>query len=73
VARINEVQTGDDPERSARAMADPEIQQILRDPMVSAAIQDIQRDPRAAAKVMADPGMAAKIQKLVAAGVLQVR
>ena len=51
-------------------MSDPEIQSILRDPMVNAALEDMQRDPQAMRRVMGDPIMAAKIQKLIAAGVL---
>lgn len=78
-----------DQERSARAMADPEIQQILADPMVSApcesvasyfdpnqvrqALQDMQHDPAAAQTVLGDKVMAAKIEKLIAAGVLQIK
>jgi stress-induced-phosphoprotein 1 len=74
VAKINEASSGEaDPERAAHAMADPEIQAILRDPMVTQAIQDLGRDPASAQRVMRDPGMAAKIQRLIAAGVLSVK
>lgn len=45
----------------------------MRDPMVSAALEDLQRDPSAARRIMSDPGMAAKIQKLVAAGIVGMR
>ena len=62
-----------DEERMARAMADPEIQSILRDPMVNAAIQDVQKDPGALRRVMQDTVVAAKINRLIAAGVLSVR
>jgi stress-induced-phosphoprotein 1 len=74
VSKINSSQgsTEADPERAARAMSDPEIQAILRDPMVNQAIQDMQKDPQALRNVMNDPNMAAKIQKLIAAGVLRV-
>jgi len=41
--------------------------------MVNAAIEDLSSDPTAFRRVMADPGMAAKLQKLIAAGVLNVR
>ena len=61
---------GEGAERASRAMQDPEIQAILRDPMVSAALEDMQRDAGAYRRVMGDPGMAAKIQKLIAAGVV---
>lgn len=61
-----------DSERAAKAMADPEIQAILRDPMVNAALEDMQRSPDAMRKVLGDPTMAAKIQKLIAAGILKI-
>ena len=61
-----------DAERSARGLADPEIQAILSDPMVSQAITDMQTDPNAMRNVMRDPAMAAKIRRLIAAGVLGV-
>jgi len=54
-------------------MQDPEIQQILHDPMINAALEDMQRDPGATRRVMSDPVIAAKIQKLIAAGVLAVK
>jgi stress-induced-phosphoprotein 1 len=72
VERINSSagNTKMDEERARRAMEDPEVQAILRDPMVSQAIQDMQSDPRAMGNVMRDPAMAAKIKKLIAAGIL---
>lgn len=60
-----------DDERARRAMEDPEIQAILRDPIVSQCIEDMQTRPGAAQKVMADPMMRAKFEKLIAAGVLR--
>ncbi len=62
-----------DKERAAHAMADPEIQAILGDPMVSQALRDMNTDPNAAMRVMKDPMMSKKIEKLIAAGVLQTR
>lgn len=71
--RINADSGGkNDAERSARAMADPEVQAILSDPMVSQAISDMQSDPNAMRAVMRDPAMAAKIRRLIAAGVISV-
>lgn len=62
-------------ERAAHGMADPEIQAILTDPVVRQVIQDLgTNDPvaqRAGQKAMQDPVMSAKIQKLIAAGVLR--
>ena len=40
-----------DKERAAKAMADPEIQAILRDPVVQQTLQDCQADPTKLRKV----------------------
>lgn len=58
-------------ERAAHAMADPEIQAILTDPMVNQVLKDFNENPNAAQAAMSDVGMRAKIEKLIAAGVLQ--
>ena len=73
--KINEAnQSGEaDPERQKRAMADPEIQQILGDPQMRSILQEMQTDPKKANAAMQDPDISAKLQKLIAAGVLQVR
>jgi stress-induced-phosphoprotein 1 len=73
--KINEAnQSGEaDPERQKRAMADPEIQQILGDPQMRSILQEMQTDPKKANSAMQDPDISAKLQKLIAAGVLQVR
>ena len=75
VAKINESsQSGEvDKERQARAMADPEIQQILGDPQMRSILNEMQSDPKKAQAAMNDPSISAKLQKLIAAGVLQVR
>jgi len=62
-----------DPDRQAKAMSDPEIQNILRDPVVQSVLQDMQSNPKSAQKHLSNPGIAAKINKLVASGVLQMR
>merc|ERR1719198_2402364 len=67
-------QTGEaDPERQKRAMADPEIQAILGDAQMRSILNEMQTDPKKAQAAMNDPGIADKLQKLIAAGVLQVR
>jgi len=72
VMKIQSNSSGEvDQEQVARATADPEIQAILRDPVVNQVLQDLQSDPAAGAKVMQDPDMAAKINKLIAAGILR--
>jgi stress-induced-phosphoprotein 1 len=63
-----------DSERQAHAMADPEIQNILRDPSIRQVLQDFQENPKFAQQAMAnDADIRAKIEKLLAAGVLQAK
>jgi len=64
---------GPDQERAAHAMADPEIQAILNDPTIRQVLQDFQENPKFAQQAMGDPGIRSKIERLVAAGVLQVK
>ena len=59
-------------ERRKRAMADPEIQVILNDPAVNNVLQDAQKDGKALARAMQNPGMREKILKLNAAGIIQI-
>ena len=54
-------------------MADPEIQAILGDSQMRSILQEMQTDPKKAQAAMQDPDIAAKLQKLIAAGVLQMR
>lgn len=64
----------EDKERSMHAMADPEIQAILQDPAVRQILTDFQENPKFAQEAMAnDAGIRAKIEKLIAAGVLAVK
>jgi len=58
-------------EQQAHAMADPEIQAILTDPMMQQVLRDFSENPSAAQKAMSDPTVAAKIQKLIASGVVE--
>ena len=58
-------------EQKARAMADPDIQAILQDPIVQQTLRDFGENPNAAQQAMRDPGMSEKIQKLIAAGVVE--
>jgi len=75
IAAINIAnQSGEvDQERQARAMADPEIQAILGDPQMRSILGEMQSDPKKAQAAMNDPVIQSKLQKLIAAGVLQVR
>lgn len=58
-------------EQAAHAMADPEIQAILQDPVLQQTLRDFQENPSAAQAAMNDPGMRAKINKLIAAGIIE--
>jgi stress-induced-phosphoprotein 1 len=58
--------------RQARAMADPEVQGILTDPVMRQVLQDMQDDPAAAARHAAQPAIMAKIRKLAAAGLVRL-
>jgi stress-induced-phosphoprotein 1 len=60
-------------ERQAKAMQDPEIQNILSDPVMRQVLVDLQENPRAAQEHMKNPLVMNKIQKLVNAGIVQVR
>lgn len=73
--KINEANSnGPDAERQAHAMADPEIQQILSDMTIRQLLNDMQENPQHAQMVMQkDPNIRAKVEKLIAAGILQVK
>lgn len=58
-------------ERAAHAMADPEIQSILQDPVINQILRDFNENPTAANQAMTDPTVRAKIEKLIASGILQ--
>mmetsp|Transcript_15617 Transcript_15617/g.33831 ORF Transcript_15617/g.33831 Transcript_15617/m.33831 type:complete len:581 (-) Transcript_15617:130-1872(-) len=58
-------------ERARHGMADPEIQSILQDPMIQSILRDFNENPQAANKAMSNPDVRAKIEKLIASGVVQ--
>eukprot|EP00555_Chaetoceros_dichaeta_P003224 CAMPEP_0198250380 /NCGR_PEP_ID=MMETSP1447-20131203/1593_1 /TAXON_ID=420782 /ORGANISM="Chaetoceros dichaeta, Strain CCMP1751" /LENGTH=420 /DNA_ID=CAMNT_0043935205 /DNA_START=114 /DNA_END=1376 /DNA_ORIENTATION=- len=57
-------------EKTAKAMADPEIQAILKDPNMRAILRNLTVNPGAAHAAMMQPSIKIKIEKLMAAGVL---
>lgn len=61
-------------QRAAHGMADPEIQAILRDPTITNLIRNLQENPRDKhiQEMMQDKDVAAKMNKLIAAGVLKM-
>jgi stress-induced-phosphoprotein 1 len=62
-----------DPDQVNRAMADPEIQSILRDPQINLILQQLQENPKKAMDSLKDPKVANAIQKLMAAGILKTK
>jgi len=74
ISKINESSgDADAGERQAHALADPEIQMILQDPIMRQLLQDLQENPQYGQQALRDPVVRAKFEKLVAAGVLQIK
>ncbi|CAL1677226.1 unnamed protein product [Lasius platythorax] len=55
-----------------RAMADPEVQSILRDPAMRLILEQMQLDPRALQDHLKNPDIAAKLQKLLESGLIAI-
>ncbi|KAJ1540283.1 hypothetical protein HK405_011452 [Cladochytrium tenue] len=73
-AGLNEAQSGGNREEVLkRAMADPEVQKIMADPIMNQILQQMKEDPKAAQDHMRNPAVAANIRKLMDAGIIQVR
>lgn len=70
--QINTSGSGEiDEDRVRKAMADPEIQALMSDPILHTVLRDFNENPAAAQKHLQNPGMRAKIEKLIAAGVIR--
>jgi len=61
-----------DEERLRHAMADPEIQMIMRDPRIVQVLKEMQENPQAAQGALKDPFISQAINKLIAAGVVKM-
>lgn len=77
VTQINKVSRGEVSEeelrqRQERALADPEVQMILTDPIMRQVLNDFQEDPKAAQHHMKNAQIMAKLQKLINAGIVRV-
>jgi len=69
---IGDANNRNDPSRIQRAREDPEIQQILSDPMIVALFKQQETDGSAIAKAaMKDPNVREKIEMLAAAGIIR--
>ncbi|KAF5831022.1 hypothetical protein DUNSADRAFT_13691 [Dunaliella salina] len=60
-------------ERQARSLQDPEVQGILKDPLMQTILHDLQENPRASQHHLKQPEVMAKLNKLVAAGIVQMK
>jgi len=71
---INRLQSeGGEKEAAAAAASDPDIQEILRNPVMQRVLTDMQTSPQATAAYLKDPVIAANIQKLIAAGIVRTK
>ncbi|KAJ3109943.1 Hsp90 cochaperone, partial [Physocladia obscura] len=71
-AGLNEVQSGASREEVLEnAMKNPEVQEIMADPVMKSILQQMQEDPAAARDHMKNPDVAAKIRTLINAGIIQ--
>ncbi|XP_011498449.1 PREDICTED: stress-induced-phosphoprotein 1 [Ceratosolen solmsi marchali] len=55
-----------------RAMADPEVQSILRDPAMRIILEQMQSDPKALQDHLKNPDIAAKLNKLLESGLVAI-
>jgi stress-induced-phosphoprotein 1 len=67
-ARENETEE----QTKERLARDPEIMSIMQDPVMQTILQQAQSDPKALQEHMRNPSVRAKVQKLVAAGVIRM-
>jgi stress-induced-phosphoprotein 1 len=69
--RSHSADEGDDKLRSARALEDPEIRAIMTDPVMAQVLRDLSQDPKAARHHLQNADIRAKLDKLIAAGIVK--
>jgi stress-induced-phosphoprotein 1 len=69
---LNQAQNEGDEETLRRAASDPEVQKILMDPVMQSILQQMKDDPAAAREHLKNPTVAAKIRKLMHAGIVRL-
>ncbi|OMJ75325.1 hypothetical protein SteCoe_25559 [Stentor coeruleus] len=72
MAAINSTSDKPDEEGKRHAMADPEIQGILRYPTIQQVLKDLQEPPNGSQGYLRDPKIMAALSKLAAAGVIRL-
>lgn len=65
--------SADPEELRKRALQNPEVQEILKDPAMQMILQQGQADPKALREHLQNPEVAKKFQKLMEAGIIQLR
>jgi stress-induced-phosphoprotein 1 len=71
---LNDVQSGANREETLkRAQSNPEVQKIMADPVMQSILKQMQENPAAAQEHLKNPGVAAKINTLINAGVISMR
>ncbi len=59
-------------QRQQRAMQDPEVQNIMMDPVMQQVLKDFQENPTAAQQHLRNAAIRQKLNKLVAAGIVRL-